>query len=895
MDGRPKKPDSFAGTTANGASRLLNWTGERYLPWLEEAAIGYEHLHRYAYATQFVRNKRVLDLACGEGYGSYLLARTAESVVGIDIDENSVKHAGNKYIKHNLEFKVGSITEVPISGEDLFAVVVCFEALEHIEDHQKLLSEVKRLLTPDGVFIVSTPNKIVYTDEPQYNNPFHVHELYFDEFKELFEKHFKNVRFFGQRIYCNSNIWPVFAEGARVVEYVIDRNSKEFAFVENDKRTPLYFIAVASDADREIEEAGSALIDVSDALLKQKDEQIAAHVKEQERVVGEIGQLSATVQAQQQALAGKDQQVAHLTSGQERLLREVGQLSNTVQAQQQAQERLLREVGQLSNTVQAQQQALAGKGQQVAHLTSEQERLSQDASQVRDVLHTREEYISAIENSAAWMLLVKYRQLRDKICPDGTRRRQVYNSFKNSCKKLIQGRSLAPQPNGIDPVLPTKNDQSVSLWDKSQRSAPQTSPAKLISQRPDDLILAKLSVVIPTKNGMSEGFESTLRAISNQKGIAETEIIVVDSGSSDGTVEVAKSYGARVFGIPPEEFNHGATRNYAADKTTGELIVFTVQDAIPATEDLFYEMAKALLGDPKLAGVSVRQVPKSDADIYACWEMWNHYLFLFGSPPPKLSNPDGIDKLSSQQLRRLAGLDNVCSMVRRELWEKNRFKPTPFGEDLEFGLSCVRQGYSIRLLPERGVIHSHTRSPFYTMSRHYVDMLVLLKLFGDSEPSWVEAVNHDQLFSSVKALYLAINEFAGRLNNSFARDPVLVLQELLSFVAGGQGMVQKPYDHDGDLTLNKFFGRLDKVFEENYPAINPCKLAFEGTINSILQFLADRYPILSRSEVMAIIYKAFASTSGSILGEYCFWQNQREAEGTRLQMVDNLLRGGIQA
>jgi hypothetical protein len=306
-------------------------------------------------------------------------------------------------------------------------------------------------------------------------------------------------------------------------------------------------------------------------------------------------------------------------------------------------------------------------------------------------------------------------------------------------------------------------------------------------------------------------------------------------------------------------------------------------------------MAKALLADPKLAGVSVRQVPKSDADIYGCWEMWNHYRFLFGAPPPILRNPDEIDKLSSQQLRRLAGLDNVCSMVRRELWEKNRFKPTPFAEDLEFGLSCVRQGYSIGLLPERGVIHSHTRSPFYTMSRHYVDMLVLLKLFGDSEPSWVEAVNHDQLFSSVKALYLAINEFAGRLDNSFARDPVLVLQELLSFVAGGQGMVQKPYDHDGDLTLNKFFGRLDNVFEENYPAINPCKLAFEGTINSILQFLADRYPILSRSEVMAIIYKAFASASGSILGEYCFWQNQREAEGTRLQMVDNLLRGGIQA
>ena len=204
--------------------RLHYWNGQEsgIFPGWKEAAIGYEHLHRYAYATRFVRNKRVLDLACGEGYGSYLLAKTAESVVGIDIDEHAIRHARNKYIKQSLEFKVGSVTEVPIAGEHLFEVVVCFEALEHIEDHQKLLSEVKRLLTPDGIFIVSTPNKTVYTDEPQLNNPFHVHELYFDEFRELFETHFKKVKFLGQRIYCNSNIWPVFSGGDSKVARVRD-------------------------------------------------------------------------------------------------------------------------------------------------------------------------------------------------------------------------------------------------------------------------------------------------------------------------------------------------------------------------------------------------------------------------------------------------------------------------------------------------------------------------------------------------------------------------------------------------------------------------------------------------------------------------------------------------
>ncbi len=205
-------------------------------------------------------------------------------------------------------------------------MAVCFEALEHIEDHQKLLSEVKRLLTPEGVFIVSTPNKTVYSDEPQFNNPFHVHELYFDEFRELFEKYFKNVKFLGQRIYCNSNIWPVFAgEDTKVVEYVVDKNPEEFVFIGSDKKIPHYFIAIASDAARDIEDRSSALVDVSNALLNQKDSQIgqlsaekdsqiAAHVREQERLAAEIRQLSAL----------RESQIAAHVKEQERLAAEIG-------------------------------------------------------------------------------------------------------------------------------------------------------------------------------------------------------------------------------------------------------------------------------------------------------------------------------------------------------------------------------------------------------------------------------------------------------------------------------------------------------------------------------------------------------------------------------------------
>src|SRR5437868_5398676 len=115
---------------------MLEWTGERFLPWIKESTIAYEHLHRYAYAATLVKDKRVLDLASGEGYGSKMLAASASSVVGIDIDQSVIAHAVEKYGGSKLQFLSGSITAVPIKEDHSFDIIVCFEAIEHIEDQE---------------------------------------------------------------------------------------------------------------------------------------------------------------------------------------------------------------------------------------------------------------------------------------------------------------------------------------------------------------------------------------------------------------------------------------------------------------------------------------------------------------------------------------------------------------------------------------------------------------------------------------------------------------------------------------------------------------------------------------------------------------------------------------
>src|SRR6185295_4477698 len=156
---------------------MLEWTGERYLPWIRNATLAYEHLHRYAFAAQFAKDKKVLDLGSGEGYGADILAQTAASVVGLDIDDKAIQHAAAKYRKANLRFDTGSFFHVPISNDCSFDLVVCFEAIEHVMDHDQLLSEVKRLLKPDGLFMVSTPSKTAYHKESGEINPYHVNEL----------------------------------------------------------------------------------------------------------------------------------------------------------------------------------------------------------------------------------------------------------------------------------------------------------------------------------------------------------------------------------------------------------------------------------------------------------------------------------------------------------------------------------------------------------------------------------------------------------------------------------------------------------------------------------------------------------------------------------------------
>ncbi len=188
---------------------VINWTGERFIPGFGGTQIRYEHMHRYATARQFVKDKNVLDYGSGEGYGTASLSSGAIAVTGVDVDPEAIAHATQKYHSiRNISFQTIEDHRLPYE-DGSFDLITCFEVIEHVPNPELVIAELARLLTEDGVLLISTPNKAEYSDKNNYKNEFHLKEFYIEEFRQFLQKHFINVHFFGQKLISSSLLWSI--------------------------------------------------------------------------------------------------------------------------------------------------------------------------------------------------------------------------------------------------------------------------------------------------------------------------------------------------------------------------------------------------------------------------------------------------------------------------------------------------------------------------------------------------------------------------------------------------------------------------------------------------------------------------------------------------------------
>ena len=308
----------------------LTPTGERYLPNVLTGDIIAEHMHRYYLAQDYVENKDVLDIACGEGYGSHYLAQKAASVVGVDVDPATVEHAQATYSHPGLNYRQGDCATIPLDDNSV-DVVVSFETIEHHDRHEAMMEEIKRVLRPEGLLIISSPDKHEYSEKPGYNNPYHVKELYKQEFEQLLKSHFAHTMLIGQRVVYGSAMWDT---------------RKKYHTTYSEARPqglggtpdPLYWVALASQ--EKLPELRSSFfqadIEHSDAVNQQRTLVNARDLELEQRgdYIAEIkAQHEASVLTLQQA-ADEDRERAEKQL--EQAKKEHQQAEETVQKTEQA-------------------------------------------------------------------------------------------------------------------------------------------------------------------------------------------------------------------------------------------------------------------------------------------------------------------------------------------------------------------------------------------------------------------------------------------------------------------------------------------------------------------------------------------------------------------------------
>ncbi|MDQ0025360.1 GT2 family glycosyltransferase/SAM-dependent methyltransferase/glycosyltransferase involved in cell wall biosynthesis/predicted nucleic acid-binding Zn-ribbon protein [Variovorax paradoxus] len=220
----------------------LSWTGERFTT-NARGEVEIEHLHRYFLARELCRGLDVMDVASGEGYGAALLAQTAKSAIGVELSRETVAHAEREYATGNLRFIEGDARRLPVPDASLDAVV-SFETLEHFYEHDAFFEEVRRVLRPSGFLLVSTPDMNVYSPSSTEPNPYHVHELTYQEFEAALEKHFPNVAISGQRMLAGSVLGPTASGNQELLTF--ERRSGGFYESSRGVARAKYLLGVAA-------------------------------------------------------------------------------------------------------------------------------------------------------------------------------------------------------------------------------------------------------------------------------------------------------------------------------------------------------------------------------------------------------------------------------------------------------------------------------------------------------------------------------------------------------------------------------------------------------------------------------------------------------------------------
>jgi GT2 family glycosyltransferase/SAM-dependent methyltransferase/glycosyltransferase involved in cell wall biosynthesis len=512
-------------------NRELPWTGERFVPSCTGQLL-YEHLHRYAVAATLADGKRVLDIACGEGYGSNLLAATAAQVIGVDIASEVIAHARQAYRKENLIFREGSCLNIPVEDHSI-DLVVSFETIEHIDEPLAFLQEIKRVLAVDGALIMSSPDKAEYTDRTGATNPFHKRELYHEEFLLLLKQHFKRCRIGKQKLVAGS--WIAADDLAAEDTFgTFSGDIHSIAFHPGIYRG-VYSLALCSDARLPAWKLG-----------------VYANSRESERIWDLLERFGSPENIQ-----------------------------NTVASLEQRAARQAELLAQLKNQLNSSRVGLTRAQARVDELTGDLRRQLLATKKLTWLLSETEKSAARLRASRRWKIANPFAALKAFL---SGREVEGYGHLEKIVSDYLQWRPHHPEVSKIDERIgglehPSLGSPPRLAGPNGSTAAPITPPAptKPIEFPVRDSV--DVSVIIPVFNQL-QFTQSSLASIQDNQADQSLEVIVVDDSSTDGTEETLPRIPGLVYLRNKENVGFVASCNRGAAKARGNYLVFLNNDTV---------------------------------------------------------------------------------------------------------------------------------------------------------------------------------------------------------------------------------------------------------------------------------------------------------------------------
>ncbi len=716
------------------------FTGERFVPGIEDTKLETEHYQRYLSVRSLIKDKVVLDAACGEGYGSNIIASVAKHVTGVDIDEDTIERAKSNYgSQSNISFLQASIEALPVPDNSV-DVVVSFETIEHVpeEVQHKFLQEISRVLKQDGLLVMSTPNKEIYSDMHGYQNEFHVREFYCDEFLEFLGGKFKYIKLYNQAFSVVSLLSSCDNEEEQIAYYT--KNQQR----DTDGK---YYIALASNQEIQNTQGFSSVYIEHSNEYEENIQRIMTLQKAEEGRNQHIQKLDAEAKTAGETIrelqAKEEEKNKHI----ERLDAEARTAGETIRELQTGEKERNLHIARLDAEIENKNLLLSEQDQRLVQMQEElKEAKEKSAIQQRSIeeykektenlqqtIRNKEGHIELLleverayereKNTHSYKLAKKVQKIGDFVLPPNSKRRFFARVLWQTVRhprlmlhvinpKRIKHYIYYMKLEGMEGVKRRYqetvdiershiNPSSDIKLEKVEVNAIQKD---ITEYEPIELAVwkaPKVSIVIPVYNEFEYTY-NCVKSIAKNSGDVSYEVIIANDCSTDITRDITRVIKNIQLVTTKKNVRFLLNCNNAAKYAKGEYILFLNNDT-QVQENWLEPLVKLIESDEGIGMVGSKLIypdgllQEAGGIVWKDASAWNY------------GNRRHPDDPEFNYVKEADYISGAAIMIRKKLWKEiggfdERFVPAYY-EDTDLAFEVRKHGYKVMYQPLSRVVH----------------------------------------------------------------------------------------------------------------------------------------------------------------------------------------------